>query len=326
MAQLTLPNSLLGASFSQNITELRSKIRDTSSEAVTGRYSDLTLKLSGRIGKAMMGQKALDDITSQRGLLGLREARLDLVQQSLNNVHKSAEGLSMRMLTAVGTEDDAGVTQTARESKSALDSIFSSLNVRYGERYLFSGDATSSQPFPDSAGLLADVRTIALSATDVTDFETQIDDYFNSPTGGWQQSVYNGSATSSDGDAVTGIDPAITKLVSGLAVMAVSGGDDNMAILQQNPVLIQQAADRVAEGQIDLTTLRANKGVTQERITNEQNSLDVEETILTEAFNKMTARDQYEAASELRELQNGLEASYMLTARLSQMSLLNYLR
>jgi len=41
--------------------------------------------------------------------------------------------------------------------------------------------------------------------------------------------------------------------------------------------------------------------------------------------NDLTARDQYEAATELQSLQTTLEASYLITARLSQLSLLNYL-
>jgi len=40
----------------------------------------------------------------------------------------------------------------------------------------------------------------------------------------------------------------------------------------------------------------------------------------------MTSRDQYEAAAELKALEASLEASYMLTARLSQLSLMNFLR
>jgi len=47
---------------------------------------------------------------------------------------------------------------------------------------------------------------------------------------------------------------------------------------------------------------------------------------MSATFNRLTARDQYEAATELRELERNLEASYLLTSRLSNLSLLNYLR
>jgi flagellar hook-associated protein 3 FlgL len=72
--------------------------------------------------------------------------------------------------------------------------------------------------------------------------------------------------------------------------------------------------------------LRADRGVVQEQIAQKGESLAREEMIFTNAFNNLTARDQYEAATELRDLEASLEASYLLTTRLSNLSLLNYLR
>lgn len=326
MNSYSINSNLINAGLSQNIADLRARIKETSSEAVTGRWSDLTQQLSGRIGDAMLSQKALNDLTEQRGLLSLRETRLDILQQSLGRVQDSAEGLSARMLSGITSNHDAAVNAAARDSKVALDTIFSSLNARHGERYLFSGEATSTQPFTAAEGLLEDIRQIADTATDAADFQAQVDTYFNDPAGGWQQNTFAGSATATEAGGVTAADPAITKLVSGLAVMAVAGSDNNLAMLRQNPGLVEFAAIRTADGQTALTNLRGDQGVLQQRIADEQSALDVEETILTEAFNKMTGRDQFEAASELRELENNLEASYLLTARLSNLSLTNYLR
>ncbi|WP_300394455.1 flagellin [Henriciella sp.] len=326
MNRLSIPSALLSAKLTQNVADLRSRISAVSTEATTGQRADLTKHLSGRIGDAMLSQKALQDITSERSTLGIREARLDLVQQSLSGIQTTTNGLSARLLSAVGIGNESEVTAVSRDAKNALEKVFSSLNVRHGERFLFAGDATSTQPFGDTDQLLSDVRQMAIDATDAADFETLMDDYFNSPTGGWQQTIYQGSATASDGDAVTATDPALRKVVAGLATMALAGQDSTPALLQINMGALQSAADKVSEGQVDLTNLRAGLGVTQERITSSQEALDVEETILTEAFTKIATRDQYEAATELRELESNLEASYLLTARLSNLSLMNYLR
>ena len=40
----------------------------------------------------------------------------------------------------------------------------------------------------------------------------------------------------------------------------------------------------------------------------------------------MVGRDQYDAASELKQIEASLEAAYTLTARLSNLNLLNFLR
>ena len=326
MDRFSIPSSLISAKLSQNVAELRSRITDVSTEAVTGQRADLTKHLSGRIGDAMLSQKALQDIQTDRGTLNLRASRLDVVQKSLASIQTSTDGLPARLHAAVGAESQLEVAGVARDAANAIDTLMSSMNVRLGDRYLFSGDATSTQPFTNKDALLADIRLMAETAADAADFEAQLDTYFNSPDGGWQQSIYQGAATASDPDAVTPIDPAITKLMSGLAVLALAGENDSPALLRTSGTSIEAAADKVAEGQVALTNLRANVGVIENRIEQGKAALDAEEMILTQVFSDIASRDQYEAAAELRELESNLEASYLLTARLSNLSLLNFLR
>jgi flagellar hook-associated protein 3 FlgL len=72
--------------------------------------------------------------------------------------------------------------------------------------------------------------------------------------------------------------------------------------------------------------MRSEIGLDQKRLADRLTDLGRENTILTETFNQMTARDQYDAAAELKVLEANLETSYALTARLSNLSLLNFLR
>lgn len=314
------------AKLSQATADLRERVGTTSEEAVTGRHSDLTQHLAGRIGKAMLSQKALNDIGLERAQLSLREGRLDIVQRSLTVIQENASGLDTRMQTALGMGDLARQDIIARDARAALDQIFSALNTRYSERFLFAGDATSTQPLTAVTDLLTDIRQIVVTAIDANDFAASVDTYFNTPGGGWQQTIYAGTATVSDPDTVTAIDPAITELVSGLAVLALAGPDEGLPLLTGNSEALHAATSRLSSAQAGLVDLRAELGVTQGQIARRMESLDVEETILTAAFNEMTARDQYEAAAELRELERNLEASYLLTARLTNLSLLNFLR
>lgn len=325
MIRYTLPASAMTATLGQTISEMRAKISTTSEEATTGRWSDLTLHLSGRVGTALLSQKALDDVASDREILSLRDARLSLAQTSLTTVQDSASGIAANLMAALGVNDESSINLEARNAAASLDAVFTALNVRYGERYLFSGDATATQPFGDADQLVADIEAIAAGATDSADFQSQIDDYFNSPTGGWQTSIYQGVTTASDADAVPGTHAAITKIVSNLAIIAVSATDGPLSTFSDYTDIVGSAAIQLTEGETDVTNLRADLGLIQERIANDLANLDSEETLLTEAFNKLTARDQYEAAAELTALETTLEASYLLTARLSQLSLMNYL-
>ena len=324
--RLTLPVTLLSSGLNETVTKLRERIDTTSQEAVTGQYKDLTAHLSGRIGKAMLNQKAMDDLDNERTQLTLKSGRLDVIQRSLTVIHDDVDQLGIRMKAAIGSEDYTAREAVVRDAQAALNETFSVLNTRHGERYLFAGDATNTKPFADVDTFLSDVRSIAAGATDAADFATQMDAYFNTPGSGWQANVYSGTATATDPGAVTGTDPAITQIVSGLAVLALSGSDETLALFNGDSEAVLSAADTLADGQAALTNVRAERGIQQAQIQKSQDSLDMEKTILTQTFNQMVGRDQYEAASELKQLETSLDASYTLTARLANFSLLNYLR
>jgi flagellar hook-associated protein 3 FlgL len=324
--RLSLPVTLHSRSLSETIVNIRDRLDTTSQEAVTGQYSDLTAHLSGRIGHAMLGQKALDDVQNERMQLTLKENRLDIIQNTLTRIDDSIQNLGVRMKAALGTGEHGTRETVVLDAKAALRQTLSVLNTRHGERYLFAGDATSTKPFGDIETFLSDVRSIAAGATDAADFEVQLDAYFNTPGSGWQANVYSGTATSSDPAGVTGMDPAITKILASLAVLNLSGSGESLPLLDGNSDVIQTATDRIVSGQADLTTIRADRGNMQSQIAKDKDTLNFEETVLTQSLNQLMARDQYEAASELKLLETSLEASYTLTARLSNLSLLNFMR
>ncbi len=318
--------TLVTPHLSDAIGNMRQRISQTSQEAVTGRHADLTRHLDGQVGRAMIAQKAVDDIAQQRSILALRETRLDIVQRNLAVIQDTSSGISIALQSAIGMGDTNRQTLVSRDAEAALEQVFSALNARLGERYLFAGDSTATRPFPDHDALLDDIRAIGTTATSAADFEMAVNTYFNDPAGPWQQSIYAGNAIASDPDSVTGIDPAITGIVSGLATISLARPNEAISLFSTNPGVLQSAAARLSSGEAALTSLRSDRGVIQEQITNRQSALDLEETILTSHFNALTTRDQYEAASELRELEANLEASYLLTARLSNLTLLNFLR
>ncbi len=319
-------NSHVSATLSDAIADMRARISRTSQEAVTGRFSDLTAQLDGRIGDAMLGSKALDDLSGERAVLSLRETRLDLIQSTLSGVQSASAGLATRLETSLGLGDRATTDLAANDAAAALSQVFSALNVRHGERYLFAGDATSTAPLPDPEALLSDLRSIAMAAPDGASLNAAVATYFNDPAGPWHQTVYAGSATVSDPDAITATAPALTELISGLAVLALARPEEGLPLFQNDPAILQQTAAKLRAGDEGLLALRADRGVAQQTIARNLASLDIEETLLSKAFNGMTARDQYEAASHLRELETNLEAAYLITSRISNLTLLNFLR
>lgn len=321
----TLTNSLAN-SLTSSIARTRARIPEVSQEAVTGRRVDIVGHLNGNIGDAFLSQKLVQDISTQREQLQIRETRLDIVQTSLTFVQNTTAGIGTRLEAALGVGDEPGVNFAARQAAESIEQVFSALNVRLGERFLFSGDATATPPFENADQLLADIQAIAAAATGPGDFNTQIDAYFDDPAGPYQQGIYAGAADISDQDGVNAIDPAITELVKGLSILSLAQPDLNFAVIDNNPGILQGASATLLSAETAVTNLRAGQGLKQEQVERAQDSLNLEETILTRAFNDLNGRDQFEAASELRELETNLEASYLLTSRLANLQLLNFIR
>ena len=313
---------------SRDIQSIRERIDRTSSEAVTGRTADPTAHLSGQIGRAMIANDALNKIDRDSSLLQIRESRLDITQQSLSRMQEGLAEISVRALDSLSAGSPVERTALAQDARAQLDSALMALNSRHGERFLFSGDATDKAAFGSPDDLMEDLRAISDAATDKTDFDARLNAYFDLDTGDFANSFYRGSKTNSDGDAITGLDPAITQTLRNLGVLAMAAPGDGLDNLSNTETLdvIRSSADRLVQADAALTQLRAANGILQERVATGLDSLAKEKLVVNTLLEGMTSRDQYEAAAELKALEASLEASYMLTARLSQLSLMNFLR
>lgn len=320
-----IANSLT-SNLSQSIAQTRARIPEVSEEAVTGRRVDLVGHLQGNIGDAFLSKQAVDSISTQREQLQIRETRLDIVQTSLTFIQDTTSGIGTRLEASLGLGDQPSVDTAAREAEGAIAQVFSSLNSRFGERFLFSGDATATPPLGSPDQLLADVQAIASSAIDTADFDAQINAYFDAPTGPYQQGIYAGSQNISDPDGISANDPAITELVKGFAVLSLAQSSFNFTVINADPGILQNAAQTLSSAETAIVNLRADQGLKQERVERAQSTLNIEETILTRSFDDITGRDQFEAASELRQLETNLEASYLLTSRLANLQFLNFVR
>lgn len=316
----------MSTALSSNVSELRTQIADRAQEATTGRQADLVSHLKGRIDFALLGEQALRDNADDQQRIELRNIRLSLSENTLSSVRELSEGLTLQMQSAIGIEDASAQDTIASEAREALDEMLSRLNVRHGERYLFSGDATATQPFQDADVLLNDLRTIAAGATDEADFAAQVQTYFDDPAGGFQTNFYQGTQTASDIDAVLPNQTAFSDIFMGLSIMALSGPNDYLPFADVGTPAMDEALSRLERGRTLLVDVEAGIGIRQASLQSEKDLLIREETLLNNSFQELTGKDQYEAATELKELEANLEASYLLTSRLSNLSLLNFLR
>jgi flagellar hook-associated protein 3 FlgL len=75
----------------------------------------------------------------------------------------------------------------------------------------------------------------------------------------------------------------------------------------------------------DLTSIQANLGTTQQRITNANDQMTVQMNILTTQDGNLENVNPYETATRVTSLTTQIETAYQLTAQLQNLSLAKYL-
>lgn len=327
-----VPTLLTHLRLSAATTSLRRQSETARIEVVTGKLSDAKLALGADVGAASLLRRALDGIAANRTAIARADLRLGAVQSVIGELSKGAEALNANLLSAIGRGDEATIAIIGVEAKAAFDNAFSRLNIRAEGRSLFAGDAVDQPALVGGDQLLSDVAQIFANAPDAAQLDADLDFYFNDPAGGFESQIYNGGAGSAsalsiaEGETVTGDvkanDPAFKDLLRGLALMSAASAAPSS---QYRNDALKAAGAAAFKGSIALTTIGARLGLEQQQISAADARLDAEETALSAAYNAKVGVDPYEAASRLQSLEIQLEAAYLLTSRLSQLSLTRYL-
>lgn len=332
MTNINVPDIVSISQMSRVVADIKARADVTRTEVVTGRYADITAATNGDVGSAHLLQKAISDVQDYQSNLSLGNNRATRTQTVLSQLSGESNRIATEALAAYGRSDDTQLQTNALDATTTIFTIFASLNTTDGGRSLFGGDVTDRAPLAAPEEFLADIKAIMASATDAADAEAQLDTYFNDPAGGFNQSIYRGGENKSssieiapgirlDVSAKADAQP-IKDLLRGLAEIATFQ-DANFAGAED---LASTGANRALSADTSLTELRAAIGVGESRIANAIERYADEEAVLTTLFNEKTARDPFEATSELQQLEAQLEASYLLTSRLSRLTIADYLR
>lgn len=316
--------------------DIKSRLETTSIEAVTGRQEDVTKAVNGNLGGAHLLQKAIDDIDQDRRINNLTGSRLNLTNTAISSVRKLISPVATDGIVAVSAGDPFTLGVLAEQAESDLRNTMSLLNSSHGNRKLFAGDATDTNPLASPETLLVDVKAILQANPDPADVKTALDTYFNSPTGGFATSIYQGGAGDApasflaDGSKikfpVRADNQALRDAMRGLAVMAVTKDSGHDITSSEFKDIFLQGSSSLSNSSVELIKLEGLVGISEGLIETANEQQRQESFTLGVALNSLVGRDQFNAAAELKQLEAQLEASYLITSRLSNLRLTNFLR
>lgn len=314
---------------------LKSEILRLSTELSSGQTGDITEHLSGnfsRLSEIERNMRVLDGYkTTQSELTQLA----DSMQNALENVRTESMDLSQNLL--LGSQDHMPAAHEALTSgaRSVLGTIISMLNTQSAGRSPFGGDATDQVALADADTILGALSAAVAGAPDTATLIADVENWFADPAGfatiGYIGSTTNRAPSQISDTATISInpradDPEIREALKAVALAALAGEPGfPLGSLETSDVL-QDAGNKLLSAQGGLVSIQAKLGVAQERLEDWSVRTRTEMGSLEYVKAALLSVDPYETATRLEAAQFQLESLYSVTVRLSQLSLVNYLR
>ncbi len=319
----------------REIARLNEGLMRYSGELSTGEKSDLIGEVRGDF-RALAGlERSLTSLDAYE--VSVKEASLaaEVGQDILGRIASDASSLSSSLLLVQESTDAQLTGSAAADARQKFAAAVTGLNTNVAGRTLFAGQAFDRPALDDPETILADLMTAVGPATTAADVFTAVDAFF-APGGTYETVSYLGSATPADavslGDGSSAdpflgaTTPEVVDVLKNLATAALI----DLGVLNTAPaeraVLARSTGERLLTAEASLVSVRADLGVSQERIETARTRIASERESYEIARSEIRAADPLQAATQLQQLEGQLQSLYFITGRLSDLSLTNYLR
>ncbi|WP_342077366.1 flagellin [Yoonia sp. SS1-5] len=300
----------------------------------TGRVTDVTATLGGETARLSGINYTLNQLESYEQVSKETTQTLSGIQTILSQVNSLRAQTSEQLLLLSDESNPSQIDEAGRASRETFNQMIATLNTRVADRSLLSGSAVEAQALADGDDMIADMIATLGGATTSDDILQGIDTWFDDPAGGFETMGYLGdrgpdpekrlSDTKSLVIDARANDAEIINLLKAAAVAAIA--DELPTIdLQTKSTLLQSAGRSLfaaADGMVDV---QARIGFSEANIARWAAELNAEKTALQIAKNDMISADPFDTASRLQSAQLQLETHYSVTARMSRISLLDYI-
>jgi flagellar hook-associated protein 3 FlgL len=317
-------------------------------ESSTGKVADVGLTLGGRTTQAVTFSRDLDRLNGIIDSNALVAARLTSTQDSLGQLSDVAQSFLSALTSAVSGDSSTSITQSA--GASALQQMTGILNTSVNGEYLFAGTNTDVKPVDDYMAAGSPAKA-ALDASFVAYFgftqndpaaanitAAQMDDFITTSVepqflgSGWQGTWSNATdkqitsriaLNETTETSVSANEVGIRKLAMA-AAMVTNLLSSNMSQAARTSVT-SRAETLVGEAIGGIVQVRSEAGLAQKRVSDASDRMKTQVDLFERHILDLEGVDPAEAATRVANLTQHIETSFALTARLQQLSLLNYL-
>lgn len=312
---------------------LKSDLQRLASELTTGRVADTAARVSGDLVPLTGIDTSLARLKGNSSVAAEAALFTGAMQTALGVIDSMSSDLSSSLIAAAGSVLSPRVDAAGIDGRQRFETAISTLNTRFGDRTLFAGTQTTGAATVGAGSILQALDVAIAGMTSAADVETAVAAWFDAPSGFTAQGYVGGGALAplsiAPGEEaivdVTGTDPAIRATLKGMAMAALL---DRGALAGQPDArrdLARLAGVSLLQSQTDRAHLSARLGTVEGQIDAAIARNSAETTSLQIARSDIVAADPFETASRLEETQAQLEKIYAITARMTRLSLMDYL-
>ena len=321
---------------SRTNSSLTNELNTLVQELTNGEKSDLTQHLGAGQTQLSGIDRHLDMLSSFARSNVSTGQMLSAMQSALENAETQRGTVSSALLTIDESSSSAQVQEAGSIARSGFDTVVQSLNIRFGDRAMFGGNDLNQAPLVDADTMLADIETAVTGLTSASDITAAIDDWFDQAGGGFETLAYQGdntgfmnrptNANSSIEIDVRADDQSFRDMFKAFAKSTIAGDQTNTLDDSTRQEMQMQAGVDLLSVASPLSGLRGRVGFAESQIEEASVRVAAQQTSYSIARNDLVSADPYETAIRLESVQLQLETHYTLTARLSRLSLTEYLR
>lgn len=320
----------------QMTTGMKHDARIAAQELTTGHSADIGRKLRGDMTGLSAIHASLSRLQGYRVATDNAALTANAMQATLGNIDNLTEGVGVALVNSGMSENPNTLTSMVSDAARRFDAVLSALNSTTAGRTLFAGVQSDGLAMADSGSILTalEAHITSSGAATAADIAAETAVWFQSP-GGFATQVYLGGAgntslaISADDKvdlSITAADPALRDTIQALALVALIDRGNVVPDTDTALNLAQAAGTILLQSNSDRAILAGKLGLAQGRIDQAQTRNLAEGAALQMAQADLVAIDPFEAATRMEAAQSQLETLYAITARLSRLSLVDFLR
>ncbi|MDO9637131.1 MAG: flagellar biosynthesis protein FlgL [Pseudotabrizicola sp.] len=313
---------------------LKGELGRLTQEFAAGRVSDVGATLNGDLTRLTSVSRARTMTAGYQSAAREASSHSAAMQSALKTIAETSGSLVGPLLTASQLNTEDSVALTGVDARGRLDAVLATMNISAGGRSLFSGQALDQPSVAGADTILTALRAELVGAVTAQQAMDRISDWFDDPAGyralAYQGGVPLGPVAVSSTDrvwmGVTAEDPAFRAMLKGMTAAALLDDPATPLPATETKTLARLSAETLLAGNEAMITLAAQLGISEGRIEAAQSRNAVDLLAQEMAQADLVRSDPERLAIELEAVQTNLESVYAITARLSRMSLTDFLR